>query len=582
MTRLFFKEAAILFGIWIIYTQIKAWFRWRSLRKWGEKYGAGDVPVVKNQLPWGLEQYSIIFTGLRGMMKSFLAITLRDPHGLFLLHKNELLISTGRDILDDLIRRRYRLMGTNTFRAHGLFNSSLLSTADPANIQAILSTKFQDFELDRANFHDLLGQGIFTSDGDKWSHFRAQLKPQFTRDQVSDLEAADRHLKIMLNALPEEGSDGWVEAVDLKPLLYRFTMDTSTEFLVGSSVNSQTTALNKDPSAKEEMDFAYAMNFAQEFISRRLRLGSLYWLKTSTEFRKACQTVKIFTGRFVSAALEQDQARKSTQQEKYVLLDALIDETRDPIELRDQILQVLLAGRDTTSALLCWVLILLSRDASAYAELRSTIISHFGTDSTPTTELDFASLKACKPLTHVIFETLRLYPLVPMNARAAIRDTILPTGGGPDFKKPIAMRKGEKIIYSTYVMQRRPDIWGADAEEFKPARWEGRKLGWEMIPFSGGPRVCIGRKFSDFCVYVCVCEREREKEIEKERERKCANLSATEQYALNEASFVLVKILQRYDKIDALDMGPGGIKKEVTLTLSPANGVNVRLHRASC
>jgi len=53
-----------------------------------------------------------------------------------------------------------------------------------------------------------------------------------------------------------------------------------------------------------------------------------------------------------------------------------------------------------------------------------------------------------------------------------------------------------------------------------------------------------------------------------------------EQYALNEASFVLVKILQRYDKIEALDMGLSGIKKDVGLTLSPANGVNIRLHRA--
>ena len=56
-------------------------------------------------------------------------------------------------------------------------------------------------------------------------------------------------------------------------------------------------------------------------------------------------------------------------------------------------------------------------------------------------------------------------------------------------------------------------------------------------------------------------------------------LMRVEQYALNEASFVLVKILQKFDRIEALDMGP--IKKGLTLSLSPANGVKVRLHRAT-
>jgi cytochrome P450 len=56
-------------------------------------------------------------------------------------------------------------------------------------------------------------------------------------------------------------------------------------------------------------------------------------------------------------------------------------------------------------------------------------------------------------------------------------------------------------------------------------------------------------------------------------------MSEIEQYALNEASFVLVKFLQRFDKIEALDMGP--IKKGLTITLSPRDGVKVKLHRAA-
>jgi len=43
-------------------------------------------------------------------------------------------------------------------------------------------------------------------------------------------------------------------------------------------------------------------------------------------------------------------------------------------------------------------------------------------------------------------------------------------------------------------MHRRKDIWGEDALDFNPDRWEGRKSGWEFLPFNGGPRICLGRK----------------------------------------------------------------------------------------
>jgi len=139
--------------------------------------------------------------------------------------------------------------------------------------------------------------------------------------------------------------------------------------------------------------------------------------------------------RFVKLALDPDHKRQLQQAEdgekkKFVLLDALVAETRDPIELRDQALHVLLAGRDTTSALLGWTILLLARHPEIYASLRNTVLSTFGSETKPLTEPSFASLKACKELTHVLYEVLRLYPIVPLNGRGAVRNTVLPTGGG--------------------------------------------------------------------------------------------------------------------------------------------------------
>lgn len=96
---------------------------------------------------------------------------------------------------------------------------------------------------------------------------------------------------------------------------------------------------------------------------------------------------------------------------------------------------------------------------------------------------------------------LRLYPSVPINSRLAVRTTTLPTGGGPDGKSPVLVRKGEAVGYCPYAMHRRQDVFGADAATFRPERWleqDGRlttTAGFGYLPFNAGPRLCLGRKW---------------------------------------------------------------------------------------
>jgi cytochrome P450 len=73
---------------------------------------------------------------------------------------------------------------------------------------------------------------------------------------------------------------------------------------------------------------------------------------------------------------------------------------------------------------------------------------------------------------------LRVYPIVPSNTRTAVVDTVLPRGGGEDGKSPIFIPAGKNVQWSLYTMHRRPDIYGEDAEEFKPERWATLKPGW--------------------------------------------------------------------------------------------------------
>jgi cytochrome P450 len=94
----------------------------------------------------------------------------------------------------------------------------------------------------------------------------------------------------------------------------------------------------------------------------------------------------------------------------------------------------------------------------------------------------------------------------------ALCDTILPVGGGPDQSSPVFVPKGTVVSYSIFSMHRRKDLWGDDADTFLPDRWlredTGKKLreiGWGHIPFSGGPRICPGRKFSSTLALMNHC-----------------------------------------------------------------------------
>lgn len=84
-----------------------------------------------------------------------------------------------------------------------------------------------------------------------------------------------------------------------------------------------------------------------------------------------------------------------------------------------------------------------------------------------------------------------------MNIRIARRTTCLPKGGGPDGESPVLISKGVGVAFSAYHMHRSKEIYGADADEFRPERWEGpelKNIGFAFMPFHGGPRLCLGSK----------------------------------------------------------------------------------------
>ena len=366
----------------------------------------------------------------------------------------------------------------------------------------------------------------------------------------------ERHVQNLMTVMPVR-SDGWTDFTNIQQLFFRLTIDTATEFLFGDSCNSQlseaageTTTEKSATKVHDERLFSKNFDTAQSHMSKKFRLGNQHWLHNPKEYKENARIVNDFVKHYVDLALKNganslSEKDSTGKKEKYVFLEALAQQTQDPVELRAQILNVLLAGRDTTSSLLSWTFHELLRNPTVFEKLRETVLENFGSYDDPT-DISFASLKSCQYLQCTLNESLRLWSVVPGNGRMSNKPTTLPRGGGPDGQSPIFLPAGTQVDYSIHVMHRRKDIWGEDADQFKPERFIGRKYGWEFLPFNGGPRICIGQQF-----------------------------------ALTEASYVMVRLLQKFDKLEA----PAGefdlpSTSYLTLTSCPGNPVTLRLHEA--
>ena len=109
---------------------------------------------------------------------------------------------------------------------------------------------------------------------------------------------------------------------------------------------------------RQESTFSDAFNLAQDYLAHRGRLGDMYWLFNDKKFHDACKVCHDFVDKAVAKALVVSTRHEKSEKEQsnYIFIDALIQQTQDPIVLRDQCLNVLLAGRDTTGCCLSWAL----------------------------------------------------------------------------------------------------------------------------------------------------------------------------------------------------------------------------------
>ena len=309
----------------------------------------------------------------------------------------------------------YARLGRNTFET-GDLGRTIIRTIEPENVKTLLATKFKDFDLGPSRqfaFHELLGDGVFTLDGKGWEYSRAMLRPQFVREQVADVEMLDVHVTRLLDMMKAVGT----AEVDLQPWIFGLTLDTATEFLFGESAES---LVHGDADLK---GFAYSFNEAQQWIMWKLRLQQMAFF-TPSAMAAVNGSCHAFVDRYVNKTLAAKAAKaaaaagtsgdgEAAPPKRYVFLDAVAESNRDPKALRDQMLNILLAGRDTTAGLIGWTLYSLSRHPEIYRKLRAELEAAFGTGKPgvwrrPT----FETLKDVTYLRYVLNEGI--FPFLPL------------------------------------------------------------------------------------------------------------------------------------------------------------------------
>ncbi|KAL4944608.1 hypothetical protein BDV06DRAFT_232860 [Aspergillus oleicola] len=418
-------------------------------------------------------------------------------------------------------------------------------TRDARNIQHLLVTRFSDFnsaDMRAHLFRPITGNSIFVQDGEGWKSARKLHVDvlSLTRQlfNMESQEAGCRAFSQILSASVRAG-----HAVDLQPLFAKLILDLNSLLVMG--VSSDT--LNPEQ-ATEKKRLVKSLQYARQIMARNAFLGPIHHLLFKRDFYQACLHVKMFVERIIrdelAARNHQMQTGMDTQESKREgrsILQLILDRTEDVTSVRDEVVLLLVAATDSVASLLSSTFFFLARYESVFAKLRKEVADTIGTEK-PTFEM----LRKIPYLSHVFHEAMRLIPPVPHNARTANRDTWLPSGGGKDGKSAVLVRKGESVVFSSWGSHRSTKVFGSDAHEFRPERWQGSfksglgpgSLGF--IPFSMGPRVCPGQ-----------------------------------QYALLQASYITIRIVQMFSRIENRDSRLW--TEKIDLNLFNKNGVLVEM-----
>eukprot|EP00262_Sarcandra_glabra_P004108 TRINITY_DN150_c0_g1_i2.p1 TRINITY_DN150_c0_g1~~TRINITY_DN150_c0_g1_i2.p1 ORF type:complete len:622 (+),score=104.28 TRINITY_DN150_c0_g1_i2:196-2061(+) len=347
----------------------------------------------------------------------------------------------------------------------------------------------------------VMGKGLIPADGEIWRVRRRAIVPALHQKYVAAMidlfgEASDRLCKT-LDAAASDGEDAEMES-----LFSRLTLD-----VIGKAVfNYDFDSLTNDTGIVEAV-YTVLREAEDRSVSPIPVWDIPIWKDISPRQKKVTAALKLINDtlddliaickRMVEQEELQFHEEYMNEQDPSILhfLLASGDDVSSK-QLRDDLMTMLIAGHETSAAVLTWTFYLLAKEPSVMVKLQNEVDSVLG-DQFPTIE----DMKKLKYTTRVINESLRLYPQPPVLIRRSLEDDVL---------GKYHIKRGEDIFISIWNLHRCPKHW-VDAETFNPERWplDGPNpneinQNFSYLPFGGGPRKCVGDMFASFEIVVAV------------------------------------------------------------------------------
>ncbi|KAM6584793.1 hypothetical protein CsatB_011795 [Cannabis sativa] len=376
-------------------------------------------------------------------------------------------------------------------------------TCDPKNLEHILKTRFDNYPKGptwQAVFHDLLGQGIFNSDGDTWLFQRKTAALEFTTRTLRQAMArwVSRAIKLRFSPILKEAEEK-AQPVDLQDLLLRLTFDNICGLAFGKDPQTCAKGL-------PENGFATAFDRATEASLQRFIMPEVLWklkkwlrLGMEVSLSRSLEHIEEYLSSVIdSRKLELQQHKDGNPHDDLLSRFMKKKESYTDKFLQEVALNFILAGRDTSSVALSWFFWLVIQNPSVeekiLREICSVLIETRGSDIATWTDepLVFEEADRLVYLKAALSETLRLYPSVPEDSKHVVKDDILPDG--------TFVPAGSSVTYSIYSTGRMKSTWGEDCLEFRPERWlspDGTRFAmmdtYKYVAFNAGPRICLGK-----------------------------------------------------------------------------------------
>ncbi|XP_050371265.1 cytochrome P450 72A397-like [Argentina anserina] len=372
--------------------------------------------------------------------------------------------------------------------------SPMVNIMNPEDVKVILTQmdKFPKPEVTNPLIK-LLAQGIAAYEGEKWIKHRRIINPTFHVEKLKRMlpafhESCNDMIKEWESSVSKEDSSC---ELDVFPSLQHLTADVISRTAFGSSYQE---GMKIFELLKEQTGHAF---------KALLNIYIPGWRFVPTKRNRRMKHIdKEIKGLLRGIISKREQANKAGEATKDDLLGALLESSLNDIQehgknnknvgmsIEDVIEECKLfyfAGQETTSVLLVWTMILLGQNQNWQHRAREEVLQVFGRNKP-----DYDGLAHLKVVTMIFHEVLRLYPPLVQMSRTVHKETQL---------TKFSLPAGVDVGLPTLLIHHDKELWGDDANEFKPERFsegvsKATKNRLSFFPFGTGPRICVGQNFA--------------------------------------------------------------------------------------